>query len=51
MVVELAKVAKKNTNDLSDVRLFFMTVGSRVTSDLTNYSAVVFLNSASQVPR
>jgi hypothetical protein len=35
MELELAKVAKKNTNHLIDVQLFFMTVGSRVTSDLT----------------
>jgi hypothetical protein len=38
-------MAKKNTN-----KLFFMTVASRATNDLTNYCAI-FLGSASQVPR
>jgi hypothetical protein len=29
MVAELAKVAKKNTNNPMDVQLFFMTVASK----------------------
>ena len=50
-MVVLAKVAKKFTNDLTDVELFLISIGLRVTSDLTNYRIILFLSSAIQVAR
>ena len=43
-----AKLAMKFTNDLTDMQLFFMSVGLRVTNDLTKYRVIVFFSYATQ---